>query len=79
MLREAAGVEAESDEAARYMPGSAIYLGKQNRVLCRAALVSKKHPSDEDCRLWTCGSTRIRGLSFFFGMQKKASPAALHA
>jgi len=40
--------EAESDEAARYMPGSAIYLGKQNRVLCRAALVSKKHPADEE-------------------------------
>ena len=52
-------VQAESDEAARYMPGSAIYLGKQNRVLCRAALVAKKHPSDED-GLWT----RIR--PFFF-------------
>ena len=41
-------VQAESDETARYTPGSAIYLGKQNRVRCRAAMVSKKHLSDED-------------------------------
>lgn len=58
------------------MPGSAIYLGKQNRVLCRAALVSKKHPSDEDGRL--CPS-RIRFAPFFFGMQKKAGPSSCKA
>jgi len=60
----AAEHQAESDEAARYMPGSAIYLGKQNRVLCRAALVSKKHPADEDCRLWVLPG--FGGTPFFF-------------
>ena len=57
------------------MPGSAIYLGKQNRVLCRAALVSKKHPSDED---GPCGTVDPdSGAPFFFWNAKKGRPQQL--
>lgn len=40
--------EAESDESARYSPGSVVYLGKQNRVRCRAAAVSSKALINEE-------------------------------
>jgi len=40
--------EAESDENARYSPGSVVYLGKQNRVRCRAAAVSSKALINEE-------------------------------
>ena len=43
--------QAESDENARYSPGSVVYLGKQNRVRCRAAAVSSKALINEDSKM----------------------------
>lgn len=43
--------QAETDESARYAPGSVVYLGKQNRVRCRAATASNTALVNEELRL----------------------------